>query len=69
MRIDAKFAVYGPNVVTSLGDEWKLHRKITSRTFSERNNQLVHSETTKQASQMMASWERRAKGGSLIIEE
>ena len=56
-------------MVTTLGDEWKLHRKITSRTFSERNNQLVHSETTNQASQMMASWERRMKDNSLILEE
>lgn len=64
-----KFGVYGPNVATTLGEEWKLHRRITSRTFSEKNNQLVMLETINQTMQMMASWERRGDGNVLVIEE
>jgi cytochrome P450 len=62
-------AIYGKNVATTVGDEWRLHRKITSRVFSQKNNQLVHSETTRQTLQMMESWERESHDGSVVIEK
>lgn len=61
--------IYGKNVVTLEGPEWRLHRKITARPFSEKNNQLVHSETIRQATQMMASWEKKAVNGTVLIEK
>lgn len=30
--------IYGRNVVTTEGKEWRLHRKVTSPPFSEKNN-------------------------------
>jgi cytochrome P450 len=48
--------LYGPNLVTTEGEQWKFYRKVTSRTFSQKNFQLVHSETYRQVDQMMASW-------------
>ncbi|KZT39771.1 cytochrome P450 [Sistotremastrum suecicum HHB10207 ss-3] len=33
--------MYGQNVVTTEGKEWKRHRKISAPAFSERNNRLV----------------------------
>lgn len=61
--------IYGKNVVTLEGPEWRLHRKITARPFSEKNNQLVHSETIRQATQMMASWEKKAINGTVLVEK
>jgi cytochrome P450 len=61
--------IYGWNVVTTEGAEWRMHRKITSRPFSEKNNQLVHDESIRQTTQMMASWESQAQNGSLIVEK
>jgi len=61
--------IYGRNVVTLEGPEWRLHRKITSRPFSEKNNQLVHSETVRQANEMMASWEKKAVNGTVVVEK
>jgi cytochrome P450 len=37
--------VFGPNIVASVGEEWKKYRKITAPAFSERNNKLVWDET------------------------
>jgi cytochrome P450 len=61
--------IYGRNVVTTEGLTWRLHRKITSRPFSEKNNLLVHEESVRQASQMFASWEKRSKDGEVLIEK
>jgi len=38
-------SVFGPNIVASVGEEWKKYRKITAPAFSERNNKLVWDET------------------------
>ena len=61
--------VYGKNVVTTEGSSWRLHRKITSRPFSEKNNQLVHDESVRQATQMMASWDQNAKNGAVLVNK
>ncbi|PRP83543.1 cytochrome P450 [Planoprotostelium fungivorum] len=54
--------IYGRSVVTTEGDDWKLHRKIVSPPFSEKNNRLVWIETIKQADMMMDDWDCQAKG-------
>lgn len=65
----ASLDIYGKNVVTSEGTAWRLQRKITARPFSERNNQLVHEESVKQATQMMESWESQFHEGTVVIEK
>ena len=64
-----KLAIYGPNVLSTTGDVWRLHRRITSRSFSLRNAQVVHAETIRQTTQMLESWDQQAKNGQLYIEE
>ncbi|GLB37921.1 putative cytochrome P450 [Lyophyllum shimeji] len=39
--------LYGRNLITAEGDEWKKYRKICAPAFSERNNRLVWEETIK----------------------
>ncbi|KAF2095454.1 putative P450 monooxygenase [Rhizodiscina lignyota] len=48
--------LYGKNVVTSEGSEWRRHRKITSPPFTEKNNHLVWNESLYQASNMVTQW-------------
>ena len=48
--------IYGNNVVTSEGQLWRHHRKITSPPFSEKNNHLVFTETLGQCQDMVDSW-------------
>ncbi|KAJ3238574.1 hypothetical protein HDU78_003425 [Chytriomyces hyalinus] len=52
--------VYGKNIVTVEGDEWRRHRKIAAPTFSEQNNALVHESSIHIANQMFASWEKNS---------
>ena len=62
--------IYGRNVLTTDGATWRLHRKITSKPFSERNNQLVHDETVRQTTQMLAAWEQHIQpDGKVLIEK
>lgn len=59
--------VYGKNVVSTEGAEWRLHRKVTTRPFSEKNNQLVHEETLRQTTRMMAIWKEQSESNGTYI--
>lgn len=48
--------IYGKNVVSSEGAEWRHHRKSTSPPFTEKNNTVVWAETIDQTQAMLASW-------------
>ena len=53
--------MFGNNVVTSEGQTWRQHRKITSPPFSEKNNHLVWSETLDQGQTMIDRWVEHGK--------
>ncbi|KDQ11038.1 hypothetical protein BOTBODRAFT_35791 [Botryobasidium botryosum FD-172 SS1] len=48
--------IFGSNVVTTEGEEWKMHRKVSAPAFSERNNKLVWGETTRIVNDMFDQW-------------
>ncbi|KXT00831.1 hypothetical protein AC579_8014 [Pseudocercospora musae] len=48
--------LFGKNVVSTEGANWRHHRKITSPPFTEKNNVLVWKESLEQAESMMAGW-------------
>ena len=56
LEVYESIKIYGNNVVTSEGQTWRHHRKITSPPFSERNNHLVWTETLEQCQAMVNSW-------------
>lgn len=56
LEIYESLKIYGNNVVTSEGQLWRHHRKITSPPFSEKNNHLVFAETLGQCQDMVDSW-------------
>jgi hypothetical protein len=60
--------IYGRNVLTTEGEDGKLHRKVTGKLFSERNNRLVHEESIRQAIEMMSSWESKCDNGSVVFQ-
>jgi hypothetical protein len=51
--------IYGPNVLTTEGQDGRFHRKVTGKLFSERNIRLVYEDSVRQASQMLTSWESK----------
>jgi cytochrome P450 len=48
--------VFGRNVVTTEGADWKKHRKITAPQFSEKNNALVFEVTKKSILELIEIW-------------
>ena len=69
LEVYGSLKIYGDNVVTTEGQTWRHHRKITSPPFSEKNNHLVWTETLEQCRAMVNSWfdGDTAKGGSKTI--
>ena len=58
LEVYGSLMLYGANVVTTEGQIWRAHRKITSPPFSEKNNHLVWEEAIFQAQSMIDSWMR-----------
>ncbi|KIJ23327.1 hypothetical protein M422DRAFT_276121 [Sphaerobolus stellatus SS14] len=50
--------IFGPNLVSTEGHEWKRHRRITAPTFSERNNKFVWDEMMRILDDMFGAWGR-----------
>lgn len=51
---------FGENVLTSEGQVWRTHRKVTSASFNERNAALVFREAILQTQGMLRTWTARA---------
>lgn len=49
--------VYGKNIVTVEGAEWRRHRKVTAPQFNEKSNAVVWKESIFQAEEMSKSWQ------------
>lgn len=56
LEVYESIKLYGNNVVTSEGQLWRHHRKITSPPFTEKNNHLVWAETLDQGQAMINGW-------------
>lgn len=48
--------IFGRNVITTEGSEWRQHRKVASPSFNEKNNALVFSEACSQAQGILGKW-------------
>ncbi|KAK2019248.1 cytochrome P450 [Colletotrichum eremochloae] len=47
---------FGDNVLTTEGAVWRMHRKVTSATFNEKNAALVFAESINQTRGMVHKW-------------
>lgn len=48
--------IYGKSLVSLEGKDWKRHRKVTSPSFTEKNNMLVFKESIAQSQAMVRKW-------------
>ncbi|KFA80781.1 hypothetical protein S40288_10337 [Stachybotrys chartarum IBT 40288] len=48
--------VFGPNMSTVDGQQWKMQRKMTATCFNEQNNEIVWSESLYLAKDMLRYW-------------
>lgn len=61
--------IYGRNVVTTEGPEWRMHRKATAPGFNEKNNSLVFTESVAQAQGMIRKWMDGSDKSSRTLNE
>ncbi|KAH7390652.1 cytochrome P450 monooxygenase-like protein [Pyrenochaeta sp. MPI-SDFR-AT-0127] len=61
--------VYGKNLSTTDDQEWQRHRKMTSVTFTEKNNELVWKQSLTQAKGMLEYWTKRCQQPILSTSE
>lgn len=61
--------VFGRNIITTEGVEWKQHRKVSSPSFNEKNNVLVFAEACGQAQSMLRKWTGLDGNGNITINE
>ncbi|KAI2631479.1 cytochrome P450 [Hypomontagnella submonticulosa] len=52
--------VFGPNISTAEGQQWKTQRRIATRAFNEQNNEIVWSESITLANDMLRYWTSKA---------
>lgn len=53
---------FGPNVVSTDGDLWRFHVRITVPPFGDALNSLVWSETSRQTNMLASSWASAGSG-------
>lgn len=56
-------SVFGHNVVTVDGDQWRQHLRVVGPLFNARNNALVWSETIDVAQKMLRDWVGKTECG------
>lgn len=63
-------SMFGENVVTTEGAVWRMHRKVTSASFNEKNAALVFKVAIEQAQGMVEYWlQRKATDKVATVEE
>lgn len=60
---------FGPNVVSSDGDLWRLHLRTTVPAFGEGVNRLVWSETQRQTQLLMSTWSNTKDASRKLTDE
>ncbi|KAI1192783.1 cytochrome P450 [Nemania serpens] len=62
-------AMFGTNIVTTEGATWRMHRKVTSASFNEKNSALVFKAAIDQAQGMTDYWLKTQSNGSFHTVE
>lgn len=60
--------LYGKNVVSTEGSTWRVHRKATAPSFSEKNNELVFIESLHHSQALLKLWTGPSGQGNLTVK-
>jgi cytochrome P450 len=60
--------MYGNNILTTEGATWRMHRKITSASFNEKNAALIFHESINQTKGLLSQWEASTQGDAKTIK-
>lgn len=61
--------IFGRNIISTEGAEWKRHRKVSSPGFNEKNNVLVFAEACRQTHGMVRKWLGPNGAGNITVKE
>lgn len=61
--------IYGKNLVSTEGSDWRMHRKLAAPSFGEKNNELVFTESIHHAKSLLGLWTGSDGRGNLTIAE
>jgi cytochrome P450 len=61
--------IFGKNVVTTEGADWRMHRKLAAPSFGEKNNELVFTESLHHAKSLLGLWAGLDGRGNQIVAE
>ncbi|CAI6335320.1 unnamed protein product [Periconia digitata] len=56
LEMYGRLDIYGKNLVSTEGSDWRMHRKMTAPSFGERNNELVFNETLHHTQSLLRLW-------------
>jgi cytochrome P450 len=60
--------IYGKNLVSTEGSDWRKHRKLTAPSFGEKNNELVFVESLHHAQALLTLWTGPDGSGNKTIK-
>lgn len=61
--------IYGKNLVSTEGSDWRMHRKLTAPSFGEKNNQLVFTESLHHAKSLLGLWTGPEGRGNQTVQD
>lgn len=61
--------IYGKNLVSTEGADWRKHRKLAAPSFGEKNNELVFTESLHHARSLLGLWTGPEGRGSQTIAD
>ena len=59
--------IYGKNLVSTEGSDWRMHRKLTAPSFGEKNNELVFNESLHHGQSLLGLWTGPDRRGNKTI--
>jgi|TARA_R110002003_G_scaffold63_13_gene5882 cytochrome P450 len=61
--------IYGKNLVSTEGADWRMHRKLAAPSFGEKNNELVFTESLHHAKSLIGLWAGPEGHGNQTVAE
>jgi cytochrome P450 len=61
--------IYGMNLVSTEGPEWRMHRKLVAPSFGERNNEMVFNESLHHAQSLLNLWTGPDGSGNKTVND
>ncbi|KAF2845171.1 cytochrome P450 monooxygenase-like protein [Plenodomus tracheiphilus IPT5] len=69
LEMYAALDIYGKNLVSTEGPDWRVHRKLVAPSFGEKNNELVFTETLHHAQSLISLWAGRDGRGNQTVAD